>query len=300
VTSFGARLKQEREKRGITLDEIALSTKIGTRMLQALEQEHFDQLPGGIFNKGFVRAYARHVGLDEQEAISDYLAAIGEEPAAAANAPLVIKPQPAPPPYEDENGAARVPWIWLAVALLVIACSFAGWNFYSRENQREVRKQPTPPVVEAPSPQPPAESATQPSSAPAVTAAASTVESAQPSPATSAPPPPTAAAPAAGTFVVRVKAREDSWLTITADGQRILQDTLVADEEKSIPARQTITIRAGNVGALDIYFNGNKLSNQGDFGEVKTLTFDPHGLVVPPKPPATDSTTPPADSTPPN
>src|SRR5438552_4420994 len=76
--SFGDRLKKEREQRSISLDDISLSTKIGTRMLRALEEEKFEQLPGGIFNKGFVRAYARHVGLDEEQTISDYITALGE------------------------------------------------------------------------------------------------------------------------------------------------------------------------------------------------------------------------------
>ena len=75
MESFGARLKREREQRKITLDDISLATKIGTRFLTALEEEHFDQLPGGIFNKGFVRAYARHLGLDENQAIADFVAA---------------------------------------------------------------------------------------------------------------------------------------------------------------------------------------------------------------------------------
>jgi len=75
VESFGARLKQEREKRGVTLDDSSLSTKIGKRFLTALEEEHFDQLPGGIFSRGFVRAYARHLGIDEEQAIADYLSA---------------------------------------------------------------------------------------------------------------------------------------------------------------------------------------------------------------------------------
>jgi len=75
LPSFGQKLKLEREKRAITLDQISSSTKIGTRMLQALEEENFDHLPGGIFNKGFVRAYARFVGLDEEQTVSDYLEA---------------------------------------------------------------------------------------------------------------------------------------------------------------------------------------------------------------------------------
>src|SRR5438477_4730722 len=73
--SFGERMKRERELRGITLDEIAESTKIGTRNLVALEEEDFDALPGGIFNKGFVRAYCKFLGIDQEQAVTDFLAA---------------------------------------------------------------------------------------------------------------------------------------------------------------------------------------------------------------------------------
>jgi cytoskeleton protein RodZ len=75
VASFGEQLRQAREGRHITLQEIAATTKISCRALKALEDEHFDQLPGGIFNKGFVRAYARYVGLDEEKTLADYMAA---------------------------------------------------------------------------------------------------------------------------------------------------------------------------------------------------------------------------------
>jgi len=76
--AFGEKLRKQREQRGIALDAISNTTKISTRMLRALEEEHFDQLPGGVFNKGFVRAYARQVGLDEEETVTDYLAALRE------------------------------------------------------------------------------------------------------------------------------------------------------------------------------------------------------------------------------
>jgi cytoskeleton protein RodZ len=75
VASFGQNLRQAREARNITLQEIAATTKIGTRALEALESDRFDQLPGGIFNKGFVRAYARCVGLDEEKTLAAYLEA---------------------------------------------------------------------------------------------------------------------------------------------------------------------------------------------------------------------------------
>ena len=79
VGSFGEHLRREREMRGISLDEIVATTKIGRRLLLALEEEQFDLLPGGIFNKSYVRAYAKCVGMDEDEAVAEYLEAAKED-----------------------------------------------------------------------------------------------------------------------------------------------------------------------------------------------------------------------------
>ncbi len=78
MSSFGENLRRQRELRGMSLDATSTTTKISPRMLRALEDEHFDLLPGGVFNKGFVRAYARQVGLNEEDAITQYLAALRE------------------------------------------------------------------------------------------------------------------------------------------------------------------------------------------------------------------------------
>ena len=66
-----------------------------------------------------------------------------------------------------------------------------------------------------------------------------------------------------GAFLVQIKAREDSWVAISADGKEIMQDTLRASAEKSVGARNQIVIKTGNVGALDISFNGKKLAIAG-------------------------------------
>lgn len=71
--SFGEDLKKAREAKGVTLETIATATKITTRYLQAVEQENFDQLPGGVFRKSIVRAYARNAGLDEDAWVKRYL-----------------------------------------------------------------------------------------------------------------------------------------------------------------------------------------------------------------------------------
>src|ERR1700685_1497391 len=96
VGVFGEKLRKQREQRGLELDAISNTTKISTRMLRALEDEHFDQLPGGVFNKGFVRAYARQVGLDEDEAVADYLAALREGQIHAIQPDFRQPPSPTP------------------------------------------------------------------------------------------------------------------------------------------------------------------------------------------------------------
>jgi cytoskeleton protein RodZ len=78
--------------------------------------------------------------------------------------------------------------------------------------------------------------------------------------------------------VVVVKAREDSWLSISVDGEIVTSSVLPAASQKSVRAEKQVVIKAGNVGALDFEFNGQKLPAQGDLGEVKTLTFGPYGL----------------------
>ena len=277
MESFGAKLKREREKKGITLDDISLSTKIGTRLLRALEDEHFDQLPGGIFNKGFVRAYARHLGLDEDQTISDYLAASGDAPPAKTLEPQIADALEAR--AEDApTGVAQIPWGYLAIALLLIALGFAVWGFNSREKERESREATPTPAV-------PAKQTSEPVTPPVTQTQSAPSESQPPA---ETPPPALAsvpvAAPAAGEFVVEMKAHDQSWVSIKTDADPVTEATLESGTEKSIHAKDSITIRAGNVGALDFYWNGKQLPSQGVDGEVKTLTFGPQGL-QPPKPP---------------
>ncbi len=110
MPSFGETLRRERELRGVSLREIADSTKISVRFLQALETDRLDVLPGGLFRKAFVRQYARHVGLDPERMVAEFLYAHGEE-----------KPPSAPPPrrFAIPQGAvtllgATVLVAWLA------------------------------------------------------------------------------------------------------------------------------------------------------------------------------------------
>src|ERR1700758_5015990 len=86
VGAFGDKFRTERERRGFTLDDVSNVTKINSRMLRAIEEEHFELLPGGVFNKGFVRAYAKHLGFNDEEAVSEYLAALRQAQVQAQTA----------------------------------------------------------------------------------------------------------------------------------------------------------------------------------------------------------------------
>jgi cytoskeleton protein RodZ len=78
MPTLGEELRHRREQRGVTLAEIAEATRIGTRFLKAIETNNFSILPGGIFTRSFIRAYAKHVGMNEDEAIGLYLQQVAE------------------------------------------------------------------------------------------------------------------------------------------------------------------------------------------------------------------------------
>jgi len=138
--AFGDRLRREREMRGITLDEITESTKISRRHLDALEGEHFDQLPGGVFNKGFVRAYARFLGIDEDQAVADYSTASNEQPEPENKFPLEVHEQP----DRDLNPRrSSLPLVFAIAALIGVLVGYGFWikskphNTEAVENTRQ-------------------------------------------------------------------------------------------------------------------------------------------------------------------
>ena len=280
--AFGERLKSEREKRKITLDAVAKATKIGIRLLNAIEEEKFDLLPGGVFNKGFIRAYARHLGLNEDQTIADYTEAYRtshpDESAAVdpeAEGRKILE-QRAQRVQQERPRMERIPWGKAAVALLLMAFGLALWGSYSRytkpssgvaakkpknikvepsQIQSSVKSSATPTIDQANAP---SENQTTTEAVPDGTRDDSST---------------------AGTFYVAIHAREDSWIHIKVDGKDLPEDTLTAETQKSLHASDQLVIKAGNIGALDFWFNGQKLPVQGDLDQVKTVTFDASGLV---------------------
>jgi cytoskeletal protein RodZ len=115
VGEFGDKFRKAREKKDLSFDDVSNVTKIGSRMLQAIEEEHFDQLPGGVFNKGFIRAYAKHLGLNDEEAVTDYLSCLRQAQIDAHEVweperPRAAAPQPRPAvPERHRPAEPKVP-----------------------------------------------------------------------------------------------------------------------------------------------------------------------------------------------
>jgi cytoskeleton protein RodZ len=286
--SFGERMQREREMRSITLDEIAEHTKISKRNLTALEEENFAQLPGGIFNKGFVRAYARYLGIDEEQAVADYLAADAEKqrkrmpipidqasaglrPESVADRPAIVEGEPQP----DQAAG----FMTAAVALVVVL-GIGGLAYKWMQSRN-----PDPPAHVA-------EARTQPEQTPVATqelpvqpiSAPSSVPT--PSSDLSSPTgkmPEVAIAPAAtplGSFSLVLKTKEESWVQVKADGKLLMEGVLAPNTNKSFDASKELVIKLGNAAGVELAYNGKLLPQFENTakGTTKTLTFTPQGL----------------------
>src|SRR5258708_27703078 len=114
--TFGESLKRDRELRGVTVEEISSATRIAARFLRAIEGEKWEQLPGGVFNRGFVRAVARYLGLDEENIVAEYTQAVGDRqsvPVWTGSPPAVTADQP---------------WIaWIGAVVVILLLLSGAW-----------------------------------------------------------------------------------------------------------------------------------------------------------------------------
>src|ERR1700751_2274248 len=112
--TFGERLKRERELREVTPEEVCKSTRIAPRFLEALENEQWNRLPGGVFGRGFVRSIARYLGLSEEDLLSEYDLARGEN---SNGAPAKAERIPAPPKWIPTLGGVLAVSVRVGLAL---------------------------------------------------------------------------------------------------------------------------------------------------------------------------------------
>lgn len=236
---FGLWLRREREVREVTLEEISDVTKISKTYLKALEEERFDVLPAPVFAKGFLREYARYVGLDPDEVVNSYLSAMSVEE------PEVGGAQGQPP------GRSSLEWligVVLAVALLVLVAVIGFAGFWAERAQRADSEASDVSAGEGSGglPEPPPVSAN-----PVPIAAGPSV------PAAASPPPDEI--PAAP-LVVTIDFTEDCWVEASVDGRRRLSELHVQGESLQIDAERRVELTLGNPSGVVVEVNGEPYS----------------------------------------
>jgi cytoskeletal protein RodZ len=237
--SFGELLKRERELREICLDEITLATRIAPRFLQALENEDWEKLPGGVFNRGFVRAIARYLGLDEERFLSEY------DLAHAGPAPLPVRENRIP-------SAHRLLTLVIGLAILggVAAAALFGLHTWRRYSEDRTQRQSTGLVPARAHAQPPA----------------------------ALPNLLTDSAASASPLDLAVSTSAPTRIRIVADGKVLLDAALSAGETRHFSAGQQFEVTAADSSAVLLELNGRAMPAVGAPGASGTIMLSQKNL----------------------
>lgn len=245
VNGVGQELRQERLRQGLTLDDMVLRTRIQPKSLEAIEADAFDQLPGTVFARGFVRQYAMDLKLDP-EALLARLPRVDIDAAPLPNPPN----RPGRAPWDPRLTAALVSVLWIVTAT---GAGMGAW-YYVNHHGRHF--------------------GTTVSSAP-VPAAPQTVSS--PGSGRSASPLMAPGFDSSRPVQVILTAREASWVQVSADGRTAFTGILRPHDTRSIAADAQVKIVTGNAGGLDISLNGKALEPIGPSGQVRTVSLTAAG-----------------------
>ena len=253
MTNFGASFKRARESKGISIDQIAAETRISTRFLRAIENEDFQLLPGGIFNRGFIRAYAEKVGLDPNQAVADY-EQLGE----------IRETSETPATAIASRASSNYRLYPLAIGGLVLLIII----FYvvTRESSNPAQTANPPPPTPPPAASPPAAPATTPSSPPAVPES------------TRLRPEPEPAAPAEA-LRIDMEIKETTWIRVDTDGRTVNPgEILQPGTTRHFSAKNSIGLIIGNAGGLVLRINDMPTKDLGKSGQVRQLNITPNNL----------------------
>jgi cytoskeletal protein RodZ len=233
--NFGERLKREREMREVSMEELTKATRISTRFLQALENEAWEKLPGGVFGHGFIRSIARYLGLDEEGLLAEYDLARAEKSATA-----FPKPEERIPAAPKWFPAAAV----LAILLVLTGLFYAGRYGWRRYTAYRAAKKPTSSLV------------TQPQSQAHATSLGSNGESS-----------------AASLLDLSVSTSAATRVRILADNKLLLDAELPAGETRHFSANQQFEVTAGDSSAVLLELNGQAMPPLGTPGSSATMVL---------------------------
>lgn len=259
--TFGESLKREREMRGVTLDEISAATRIATRFLRAIENEEWGQLPGGVFNRGFVRAVARYLGLDEENIVAEYTSTVDDHPSV----PVWTGSPPAVTPQQ--------PWLaWIIAAVLVLALLIGSWLGIRRLIEwRAARRTAQTSTLSSP---PSSESTSSPDQAAPDTTAHNAIKPAllqqNGTPGEQALTP---FSPSMEPFQLNIETSTQTQLTIVADRDVVFDKTIMPGETHSFWAADHFQVSTQDAGAVHLKLNGKKLAPFGPAGRAGKITL---------------------------
>lgn len=260
VTSLGGYLHALREAKGSSLEDMARSTRVGIRHLEALEEERLADLPSPVFVRGFIRAYCGFLREAPEEALGHYETLAGARATAqAANAP----PRPRTTWANSSVLVGLALLVILGIALIVInltvkrtggtsvaAPKMEVSDLAPSSSQTPQVAAPAVPPVEAPRPAP--------TPAPAGTPAA------RPAPA----PAPAVVKSGSGPQRLLIKAVEPTWIRVQPDEGRATEELLPAGASREWSAERRFLVTIGNAGGVELALNGKALPPLGPKGTV--------------------------------
>ncbi len=291
MNSIGETLRRERQRLNLDLEQVARETKINRRLLEAIEAEDFDRLPGGVFTRSFVRQYARVLGLDEDEIAAELQRNIQPQEAEQegptrlpAETAIELPRVPEFASAKPRSGSSLPALAGVVAVMLICSAIYAWW-------QRGPRTAPPPASTaersEAPAPVPaPVAAAAQPAAAQPAAAQPAAAAPAPETPAALPLVPDAAASPDAGVRLV-LTATEPTWISVRSDGKFVYSGTLQANETRNLDANEQVRMTVGNAGGLSITLNGQPVPPLGSSGQVREVQFSSGGVqIVPRNPPA--------------
>jgi len=264
MLDFGASFRKSRESQNLSIDKIAGDTRINSRFLEAIENERFDLLPGGIFNRGFIRTYALRLGMDPEETIQAYEKLV-----------RTVEAEPAQQEPERPRGkTTKIPVYYVALAGLLVLV--VGYYLLNRHNESQVIK-PSATLKETPSPAP---AAVEPPPTMLPPAPEAVVIAATPAALPVAPPPAPAPKPApaasAGSVVVELEVQEESWFKLSSDGSDVVpSEVLAPGTVRRYTASNSMDLSIGNAAGVTLRVNGQPVTALGRTGQVRNLTITP-------------------------
>lgn len=258
MSDFGGKLRLARERRGISLRQIAASTKISVAVLEALERNDISKLPGGIFSRAFVRSYAIEVGLDPEKTVQEFLERFESQPAAAAEVH-------APIPEEESGFESQQRMAHVVLTLVLISVPLIGVVLYFTMRAPRSAPQPAPTVAAEPAAPPPPPQTVPP--------AATGLPATKPPAPLNRPAGSATASKAANAAPMRLEVRPtgDCWVRLTVDGRTVVSRLMHAGETEAHDVRDTAVVDVGNAGTFAYSINGRPGKPLGAEAQVRTL-----------------------------